>query len=204
MKILNVAAGKFDPLPISSQENLLVPKFILNVDTAYYSEQMPHMIERMAEVWEEDEDRLTKRVYLKRDVNDFMERTKLKFDRVCIYRFLEHVSFTEVLYFIYLVSTVTKKGSLVDVIVPNYEILAELLLAENNYLDNDDFDFEAHNILLTTELLNEPSCPHASIWTETRAKRFWTLENRFKIVDINRGFKFDGREIYLRFIAERI
>jgi hypothetical protein len=141
---------------------------------------------------------------MKSDVNEFMERTRLKFNRVCIYRFLEHVSFTDVLYFIYLVSTVTEKGALVDVIVPDYTILAELLLAEDNYRDNDDFDFEAHNIILTTEMLNEPSCPHASIWTESRARYFWTLEKRFRIVNVVRGFKFDGREIYLRFVAERL
>jgi hypothetical protein len=57
---------------------------------------------------------------------------------------------------------------------------------------------------LTTELLNEPSCPHASIWTEWRAHHLFTLEGRFKIKDIQKNFKFDDRDIYLRFIAERI
>jgi hypothetical protein len=204
MLVLNVAAGKFDPLPVKSEEDSMMPKFILNVDKAYYSQELPHVIEHRASSWEKDPDRITRREYLNRDVNDFMERTQLKFDRVCIYRYLEHVSFTDVLYFIYLVSTVTKKGALVDVIVPNYTILAEMLLNEDYYRENSDFDFEAHNILLTTELLNEPSCPHASIWTESRARYFWTLEKRFKIVDINRGFKFDGRDIYLRFVVERI
>jgi hypothetical protein len=204
MQILNIAAGKFGPLPVTPDENLFIPKFIVNVDTAFYSEEMPHMIERMSDVWNQDEDLVTRNVYVRSDVNEFMERTRLKFNRVCIYRFLEHVSFTDVLYFIYLVSTVTEKGALVDVIVPDYTILAELLLTEENYRDNDDFDFEAHNIILTTEMLNEPSCPHASIWTESRARYFWTLEKRFRIVNVIRGFKFDGREIYLRFVAERL
>ncbi len=64
--------------------------------------------------------------------------------------------------------------------------------------------FEADNILLTTELLNEPSCPHASIWTAKRARYFFHLEKRFQISHIDEKFEFDGRDIYLRFQAVRL
>lgn len=205
MFILNLAGGKFGPLPISTQENLLIPKYILSIDTSYFTENRPVYIENDIRQWQVNPDRLTKYENLNMDVFEFMERTCITFDRVVIYRFLEHVSFTQVEYFIYLVSTVLKKGGAVDVIVPNYATLAQMLLQEDDFDPcYTGFDFQAHNILLTTELLNEPSCPHASIWTKQRMKRFWELEGRFKVKIQNPQFKFDGRDIYLRSIIERL
>jgi len=138
--------------------------------------------------------------YCKEDAFEFMERTSLIFDRLCAYRFLEHVPMDRVLYFIYLLSTVVKKGGLVDIIVPNYMTLADMILNENV----NDSEFEAHNIILTTELVNEPGCPHASIWTKDRAIKFFQLEGRFNVKEIDENFVFDGRDIYLRILAERI
>jgi len=205
MRILNLAGGKFAPFPVSSQENLLIPKYLLNVDTSYFTENTAAFVEKDIKDWEADSNKLTKYENLNMDVFTFMERISFTFDRVVIYRFLEHVSFTQVEYFIYLVSTVLKKGGVVDVIVPNYETLAQMLLQEDDFDPcYTGFDFQAHNILLTTELLNEPSCPHASIWTKQRMKRFWELEGRFKVKIQNPQFKFDGRDIYLRSIIERL
>ena len=200
MRILNIAAGKFDPLPLDSKENIMMPKYVLNVDTSYFSEDKASNVESDIRSWERDGDRLTKYRNLNMDVFEFMERTSLHFDRVVIYRFLEHVSFTNVEYFIYLVSTVLRKGGAVDVIVPNYIQLAEMILNDNP----EGLDFAQKNILLTTELLNEPSSPHASIWTQPRMKYFWELEGRFRHKTSWPAFKFDGRDIYLRSIMERI
>lgn len=200
MLILNVAAGKFEPLPLNPKENLMLPKFVLNVDTSYFDNVPAAVIESDIKSWEMDGDRINKTRNLNMDVFEFMERTSILFDRAVVYRFLEHVTFTNVEYFIYLLSTVTKKGALVDVIVPNYIQLAEMLLNDNPRMS----DFAEKNILLTTELLNEPSCPHASIWTKQRAIYFFELEKRFKVISTNEAFKFDGRDIYLRFIAERV
>lgn len=211
MLVLNIAGGKFNHLPIlESEKSPYFTSFEINVDTGHYTDTIPQGIESEATSWISDPDHVSKVRYLREDAFRFMERTVLKFDRVAIYRFLEHVTFTQVLYFIYLVSTVTKKGGLVDVIVPNYEILCENILAEKNVFEPSDSKvntykiFENHNIQVTTELLNEPSCPHASIWTPFRAQLFWELEKRFRIDDIDAFFKFDGRDIYMRFIAERL
>lgn len=206
MLILNIAAGKFKPLPITidMSEDLLLPRYIVNVDTAYFSKTPADEIEDNALNWENDPDRITQNYYLNMGVFKFMERTRLMFDRVVIYRFLEHITFTQVEYFIYLVSTILKKKGMVDVIVPNYETLAKLLLSETKYQENPTLNFEAHNIELTTELLNEPSCPHASIWTPHRMTRFWHQEGKFEVKNDCRAFNFDGRNIYLRSIIERI
>jgi hypothetical protein len=190
-KILNIASGKIPPL------NPQNPAFIVNVDTMFYQNDDPAEVEISMQDWAGDG---PMQYNIKSDVFEFMERTVLHFDRVCIYRYLEHVSFTQVLYFIYLVSTVTKPGSTVDVIVPNYEILARLILSDSPY----DKNFEAQNIRLTTELLNEPSCPHASIWTPERAEYFWNLEGRFHVKIISERFAFDDRDLYLKFTALRL
>ncbi len=190
-KILNIASGKIPPLEMKR------PVFLVNVDTMFYQNHDPAQVEKKAAEWKGTHNVEFK---IKQDIFEFMERTTIEFDRVCIYRFLEHVSFTQVLYFIYLVSTVTKPGAIVDVIVPDYKVLAHRILTFDNPMSSN---FEAENIELTTELLNEPSCPHASIWTVDRANYFWMLENRFFIDEIQTDFEFDGRDLYLRFIAKR-
>lgn len=194
--ILNIAGGKIDPIGLISYE----PYFLVNVDTMYYSSLDPAAVEVDYRLWKRLGSGSCK---VKEDIFTFMERTTLSFNRVCIYRYLEHVPMDKVLYFIYLLSTVTTRGSTIDVIVPNYKTLATMILEEEQRLEFGE-NFEQYNIELTTELLNEPSSPHASIWTNSRAEYFFTLEQRFNIIEMKEDFSFDGRDIYLRFIAERV
>ncbi len=191
--ILNIAAGKLQPLDLEEKRGF----FLVNLDPMYYTYSSEEMIE---DHYSSPRSLATITHYCNADAYEFMERTKIIFDRVCIYRFLEHVPMDKVLYFIYLVSTVTTKNSEVDIIVPNYNFLAGMILHEDVYSSR----FEQDNVLVTTELLNEPSCPHASIWTAERAKYFWEYEGRFKVKFIQPSFNFDGREIYLRFKARRL
>jgi hypothetical protein len=193
--ILNIAAGKILPLDLPTKER----SFIVNVDPMFYRNDDPASVEKKRALWNE---KSTKICNIKKDIFEFMERTIIHFDAVTIYRFLEHVPRDRVLYFIYLISTITRKGAVVDVIVPDYELLATRLLSEKPFSPK----FEEEDILLTTELLNEPSCPHASIWTRQRAVKFWELEKRFKVDEdkIQFNYPFDGRDIYLRFFAERV
>jgi len=192
--VLNIASGKILPLgDLISQES---GRFLINDDVMYFEGTEPEYIEEAYENWDRHTDET---FYCKTNTFEFMERTKIQFDLITIYRFLEHVSMDKVEYFIYLLSTVTKKGSLIDIIVPDYDILAKMILKEKI-----NKDFPSHNILLTTELLNESSDPHATIWTEKRAKYFFELEGRFKIIKFEKNFEFDGRNIYLRFLAERL
>jgi len=210
MKLLNIAAGKMPYLPdiVGDSKSL----FVVNLDTMYYNHTLTETIEQTyhqindIQIYDETSNinayNQNRVFYCKEDVFQFLERTQMEFDVVTIYRFLEHVSFTQILYFIYLVSGVVHKGGIVDVIVPNYKILASMLIQEHPKSKS----FEQDNILLTTELLNEPSCPHVSIWTPERAKYFWELEKRFFVASANTKsrFEYDGRDIYLRFQAERI
>ena len=193
-QILNIAGGKWPPLEAKK------PYFIVNVDTMYYRHEDPALVEEEWGKWKRAAQKYTKIMNVRSDVFEFMERTYMTFNRICIYRFLEHVSFTNIMYFIYLVSTATEKNDKVDIIVPNYNTLAQMILEE----DPTSPIFEENNILLTTELLNEPSCPHASIWTPGRAYHFWEMEGRFKVENVIPDFKFDGRDIYMRFQARRL
>lgn len=197
MLILNLGAGKIKPILDYTKDSFLTT---VNLDTNYFSAATPEEIEDYIEnkmpIQVERQDEL----YCNCDAFEFMEKFRPQFDRICAYRFLEHISFTQILYFIYLVSTCIRNGGLVDIIVPNYETLAKMLLNESTRSP----DFESENILLTTELLNEPSCPHASIWTPERAEYFWQLEKRFVVYDMLPEFEFDGRKIYMRFIMKRI
>jgi hypothetical protein len=201
MKLLNIAAGKMPYLEDTVKNNDSL--FIVNLDTMYYNYDAPELIEAYYHGLDGNTSPESKKIfYCKEDVVSFLERTQMTFDVVTIYRFLEHVSFTQVLYFIYLVSGVVRKGGIVDVIVPNYRILAQMIIEESM---NNEY-FEHDNILLTTELLNEPSCPHASIWTPARAVHFWEFEKRFIVHNgkLSSQFVYDGRDVYLRFQAERI
>lgn len=208
MLTLNIAGGKLSPIPTLMDDDM-IPSYVLNIDTSYYSETTPTSVEEDAVAWARNPDRGNKQAFINADIFEFMERTILQFDRVVIYRFLEHVSFTQLDYFIYLISTITNPGSMIDVIVPNYQVLAQQIINEEQRCKIKDFeqydDFEGWNIQLTTELLNEPSCPHASIWTPYRAKLFWEREKRFTVDprQIEERCVFDGRNIYMRFYAWR-
>jgi len=196
MLILNLGAGKIKPILDYTKDSFLTT---VNLDTGYFSAATPEEIEDFIEnklPYQVQQNEL----YCNYDAFEFMETFRPQFDRICAYRFLEHISFTQVLYFIYLISTCIKNGGLVDIIVPNYETLAKMLLNESTRSPN----FESENILLTTELLNEPSCPHASIWTPERAEYFWQLEKRFVVYDMFDKYEFDGRDIYMRFLLKRV
>jgi len=198
MLILNIAAGKLKPILKDVEE--LASYALVNLDTSYYRSTAPELIETDLSKWYSDGDRCNVKYYCNKDAFEFMERTTIQFDRICLYRFLEHIPFDRIMYFIYLLSTVIRKGGLIDIIVPNYRILAQMLLDEKV----NHPDFEKNNILLTTELVNEPGCPHASIWTADRAIHFFQMEGRFVIKEIDQNYSFDGRNIYLRFKAKRI
>jgi predicted SAM-dependent methyltransferase len=193
LSILNIASGKFNPLGIEELKRY----FLVNLDIMYYSVSTPEEVEKAFDRWSKTERTIN---YCNEDVFKFLERTRIQFDKICIYRFLEHVQKTDVLYFIYLMSTALKIGGTIDCIVPNYKILAKRILEEDPFSK----DFENEDIITTFELLNDVNNPHASVWTKDRANFFFTYEKRFEITHIDENFKFDGRDLYLRFKAKRI
>ena len=195
--ILNIAAGRFAPLLLEEFK----PYHLINVDWMY-SHGIDNMrtIEEWFSSWETTEARCDT-VYCKIDIWEFLENFSRRFNHIVIYRFLEHIPRAKMDYFIYLLSGVLKVGGYIDCIVPNYELLAGMILNEPMV---DKKDWEAHDILVTTELLNEPPDSHASIWTPDRAEYYFEKEKRFKVEGIEPKFRFDGRDIYMRFFAKRV
>lgn len=195
--ILNVAAGNKNILDTTNKE--FGHYFMISNDISYYTDSYPEDIEKEYFKWQKKKDQDI-HMLCTIDVFEFLSKTIINFDRICVYRFLEHVRRTDVLYFIYLLARVLRPDGLLDVIVPNYKTLAQRILDEDVY----NKDFEKEDILTTTEVLNEKEDPHCSIWTVDRIKRFFTLEDRFEIDNIDESYKFDGRDIYIRTLLRRV
>jgi hypothetical protein len=198
--ILNIGAGKSKPLVLKTTRR---PYYLINLDRNYFSGLTPNEVESNYEGW-----RGLNRVdngiaYVNSDVYEFLERTYLKFDHISMYRFLEHVPFTKIPYFIYLLSQVTEPEAKIDIIVPNFKLLGKILAEELHPRAYEQF--EGHNIFITTELLNETYDPHASIWTPDRVEYFFELEGYFRFMPetLKEGYPIDGRETYFRCMVER-
>jgi len=211
--ILNIAAGKILPFEYSGSQNSIKlyedMSFLVNLDSMYLNSVDIKEVLHFHSEYENVKNNMKNlkqfynptKMYCNFDVYEFLEKYHIQFEGISIYRFLEHVPKVKILYFIYLLSTAIKVGSIIDVIVPDYKILAQRILNEDVFGSKN---FEAEDIITTFELLNEPYCPHASVWTEDRIKYFFTLEGRFEILGIQKNYNFDGRDLYLRFLAKRI
>lgn len=198
--VLNIGAGPGRILPEVLKQ--LQTYFLINLDV-YYPEESCSSITEIGNKYKEWLKKYTSIETFRSNTGweEFISKYAYPVSYVTMYRYLEHVRMTQVPYFLYMVSTILKDGGLVEGIVPDYDELARRILSEQ---PKKDKNFEAKNILHTTELLNEPEDPHCSIWTADRLEYFFTLEGRFKVIDITDNYKFDGRDIYLKFIMERI
>jgi predicted SAM-dependent methyltransferase len=195
---LNIAAGKI--YPIDFEKDKL--NFLVQLDTMYWHAAAPQHIEENHKLWHNKKS--SRIMHCKTDAFEFLGLYKYQFEHISCYRFLEHIPKPEIQGFIYLLSTALKIGGTLDIIVPNYEILANMILEENITEDMEHAKWEKHDTLLTYELLNEPSMPHASIWTPTRIYYFFNLEERFKVTSMEPNYEFDGRNCYIRAKLVRI
>lgn len=195
---LNIAAGKLYPIDFEEGKN----NFLIQLDKMYFSGGSPQMVEVDHRIWLEKQQGSI--CWTSSDVFEFLANYKYQFDNISLYRFLEHVTKPDIQGFIYLLSTAIKIGGIVDVIVPNFETLANMILGENLTDKVRHADWERHDTTLTYELLNEPSMPHASIWTPARLKYFFELEERFEFHFMNEKYEFDGRDLYIRIKFKRV
>jgi len=196
---LNIAAGKINPLKFENKEC-----FLVQLDKMYWAINPPNVIETEHAMWLENPKDKNVICHTDLDVFEFLGNYKFQFDNISCYRFLEHITKTEIQTFIYLLSTALKVGGELDIIVPNYETLADMILTENLDDKVKHSDWEKHDTMLTYELLNEPSMPHASIWTPARIRYFFNLEERFELRVIEPNYEFDGRDLYIRAVFRRI
>ena len=198
---LHLGAGKIHPMPKGDRYT----HHIL-VDHMYESGHPVFKIEEIIDGRTSMEVRTPnlRDLFCTSDVLYFLENFKYTANHITIHRFLEHVSRDKLLYFIYQLSQAIHVGDNIDIIVPNYRTLAELIIEEPFILKEDVGLFQGHDIALTTELLNEPDDPHASIWTPDRAYYYFHMEGRFNITDMQEEIEYDGRNWYMRFTATRV
>ena len=194
LTILNLGAGRIKPLTNINYG------YIVNVDRGFPLEVCSCDTESCFRKILKGN--LIEKLYINYDIFEYLEKTLIEFNYVCLYRILEHIPFTKVDYFIYLISRVIKKKGIVDIIVPDINKLSSLTLEKLQTANDNDFRF--WHTLLTTEIVNEPFDPHASIWNPTLLKYFWELEKRFKLVELEENYLFDDRDIYIRCKMERI
>lgn len=194
--ILNIGAGKMKPLDLPDSY------FLINLDkNEYYGQKRMDDALHAVSIYEDDFTSIrSQTIFVKDDVWRFLHSITFSFDRIVLYRFLEHIQREELLYFLYILSTAVNVGGTLDIIVPDHQELASWLVTEKM----EDIQDQGHDIIVTTEFLNEPGDPHASLWSPDRAKYYLELEGRFKIDEIQKNFEFDGRDIYLRIKATRI
>jgi len=189
--ILNIGAGKPD-LDID-----ILNKFIINLDRNYYTSVNPIYAESKHYEW------LSGRIEsctldVKCDIFEFLKIYKYKFNKVLIYRYLEHIPKDQLLFFVYLLSTVVETSGFVDVVSPDFRSLAQMILDENV----NDPDFDKNDIILSTEIFNEAYDPHQNITTSHRTKRLFEYEGRFEVIK-SYQYKYDGRDIYFRSLIRR-
>ena len=98
MKILNIAAGKF--LPLLEVDKMKDPYLLVNLDTMYYQVDEPAIIEKKFHTWTGQQ---PKKFHCNVDAFEFMERTRLSFDRVVYIDFLNmfHFQILCILYILY-------------------------------------------------------------------------------------------------------
>lgn len=187
--ILNLGCGKNVPMDLPEKFDLI------NIDSSMYRVHSEEEI--FKKILEEND--VNQIFFFNDDAPSFLEQCPIKFDKIVMYRFLEHISRKNLLYFIYILAGALKENGEMDIIVPDHQKLAKKL-AEETEQDMEDIN---HDITITTEFLNEPSDPHGSLWSPLRAKYYLELENRFDVTRIYRNFEYDGRNTHIRIIAKR-
>ena len=137
-----------------------------------------------------------------KDVFNFLEEYPNRdFDRIHSRRFFEHLTESEISYLIYLLYEVSKKETLLDIIVPDFDKVSNVVksLDPNNM---SVIEFNKNMVSVITEIYNTENDPHKSIWNEQLGRYYIELESYWKVVDINKNINISNRDWYLHFRAE--
>ena len=197
--ILNIGSGKLrNCIEFKDYISDSVNYFMMHLDDNYLNGTTASFAEREHDIWLKNNETIELNVEC--DIFEFLERYILSFDCITCFRFFEHIDRNELLYFIYLLSTIVKKNGIVDIISPNYQLLSEMIVNEDPYRP----DFKEHDIIVSTEIFNESSDSHNNITTPDRIKRLFEYEKRFEVIKEHPRYEFDGRDIYFRSIIRRI
>jgi SAM-dependent methyltransferase len=195
--ILNLGGGKIDEDFIeTSKKHMLV-----NVDQSYkYNHNDPaELIKFHIDVLNNDrapDDEYT--WFIKSDIFDFVDSYPLKFDYIIANRIFEHMFYDsgEIGRLLSACHYLLNDGGIMYIIVPNHEILAQLLI--NNPMSEINHTIVNNKLLvLNTEFCNTRVDPHGSIWTPELAKYYIESEGVWKINFIYNEVEWDDRPCYM-------
>lgn len=122
------------------------------------------------------------------------------YDEVYATRVFEHFCYKEIPYLLYCTYSVMKVGGKITIIVPDFDHVANTVMRLSRY----DTALQFHRVLVFahTELFNEPSDPHRSIWNRTLAKYYMELEDFWEDINMENQ-KIENRSWYLRITAKK-
>ena len=136
------------------------------------------------------------------DIFEFLEKySNRDFDRIHSRRFFEHLTESEILYTLYLLYEISKKGTILDIVVPDFNKVSNVVKS----LDPKNMsvvEFNKNMISVITEIYNTENDPHKSIWTEQLGKYYIELESYWNIISVTKNISISNRDWYLHFRAE--
>lgn len=138
-------------------------------------------------------------IFCKCDVFEFMDNFPIKaFDAINCNRMFEHLEYCggEVGRMLEACNAISKYDATLEFVVPNAEILADMVLNKEELTPNDI-------MVLNTEFCNGKFDPHASIWTPRLAKYYIDQEDTWKITSIVKRYPFAGRDIYMKVFCKK-
>jgi len=116
-------------------------------------------------------------------------------------RMFEHLQEKDIFYLLYLLYSVSKKNAFLRIIVPDFlEVLEEL--EKLSVEDCSVKEFREKLTSVTTEIFNEPSDPHKSVWTTQLAEYYITTEKYWDLLTVKHT-TVDNRSWYLDITAKR-
>lgn len=191
MKILSIGTGRdyeeFNRLHCAGKISCDEPIEIFHVDKLYgdYTKYLKHSL------------------LSPKDIFEFLEKYSEK-DICEIYaqRIFEHIPIDRIHYLLYLLYSVSKPGATLFITVPDFEkVMQKVTLMDAEKQTAQQFSRDL--ICVTTEMFNEPSDPHRSVWTPNLAKYYIELEKYWKISQIQ-YVSLDGRDWYMQIEAHKI
>jgi len=135
------------------------------------------------------------------DIISFLENTEKMFHIIIADRVFEHFSYDQIPYVLYLCKEVLYDGGKIEITVPNFQQVFDVV-DQINYISDNPLDFNRKMIDVHTELFNTPNDPHRSIWTMHLATYYMEIEGFWKDIKISE-VKLDNRDWYMKIEATK-
>ena len=123
-------------------------------------------------------------------------------DSVVAQRVFEHFDYKDLPYLLYSIWLICRPEATLSITVPDFNLVSE----EVKTLNAEKMKAQVFNNMMIqchTEVFNEPSDPHRSIWTKNLAEYYLTLEDYWSVNSIDH-MTLDGRPWYLYILATAI